>query len=108
VILGSLIALGGVLSFAKAKTTIDPTQPEKASHLVTSGMFVVTRNPMYLGMVFLCLGGVVYLKSPFSLLGVVAFVLYIQRFQIRPEEAAMRKLFGEQFIEYCVRTRRWL
>ena len=39
---------------------------------------------------------------------ILAFVLYITRFQIRPEERALQRIFGEAFSAYCARVRRWL
>jgi len=108
VVIGCAISLSGMRSFVRAKTTVDPLNPQKASRLVTSGIFSFTRNPMYLGMAAISVGGAVYLQSPLAVFGVVAFVVYIQRFQIRPEEKAMQTLFGEQFAHYKQRTRRWL
>ena len=108
VVVGCAVILAGIVSFTRAKTTVDPLNPQKASQLVTSGVFGLTRNPMYLGMAIIGIGGVVYLQSPLALLGVAAFVLYIQRFQIQPEETAMQALFKEQFEQYKLRTRRWL
>lgn len=108
VVIGCGISVAGIVSFSRAKTTVNPLNPEKASQLVTSGIFGLSRNPMYLGMASICVGGAVYLQSPLALFGVAAFVLYIQRFQIQPEEKAMQTLFGEQFAQYKQRTRRWL
>lgn len=108
VLLGVAIALAGVISFRKESTTVNPLKPETASSLVTSGIFQYTRNPMYLGMAVAILGFAILLGSWLSLLGVVAFVLFIERFQIKPEEAALIECFGEQFIQYKKHIRRWL
>ncbi len=107
-IMGCLLALSGVLDFARARTTIDPLHPDKATQLVTGGVFRFTRNPMYLGMALVCVSAAIYWHSPLALLGVVGFVAYIQYFQIHPEEQAMQRLFGQQFTDYQQRTRRWL
>jgi protein-S-isoprenylcysteine O-methyltransferase Ste14 len=105
---GAAVMLAGVLSFRRARTTINPLMPDTATALVTSGIYRYTRNPMYLGMLLLLLAWAVYLSSPAALLGVVAFWLYIGRFQIRPEERALTALFGSAFTDYMGRVRRWL
>lgn len=108
VLLGVAIALVGVISFRKASTTVNPLKPETATCLVTSSIFQYTRNPMYLGMALAILGFAILLGSWLSLLGVVAFMLFIERFQIKPEEAALTECFGDQFTRYKTNVRRWL
>ena len=108
ILLAVAISVSGVLAFKKASTTVNPLKPDSASTLVTVGIFNVSRNPMYLGMATLCLAASIYLNSPVSIALVIAFVLFINRFQIQPEERAMNKLFGDQFVEYSARVRRWL
>ena len=105
---GLFVMLAGVVSFRRAKTTVNPLKPEAATALVTSGIYRYTRNPMYLGMLALLVGWAVYLSSPVAPLGVAAFWLYIDRFQIRPEERALAALFGGAFSEYASRVRRWI
>lgn len=102
------ICLAGVVRFHQAKTTVNPLKPASASVLVTSGIYRMTRNPMYLGFAVVLVAWAVFLASPFALLGVAAFVLYINRFQILPEERALHRLFGEALNEYCARVRRWI
>lgn len=104
---GVFVMLVGVISFHRAKTTVNPHKPETATALVTSGIYRYTRNPMYLGMLLLLLAWAVYLSSPIALIGVLAFWLYIGHFQIRPEERALAALFGGAFSEYTARVRRW-
>ena len=108
VVAGAGIAIAGVVSFRRAKTTVNPLQPEKASSLVSSGLFQVTRNPMYLGMATALLGWAAYLASWPALLGVALFVLYINRFQIAPEERVMASLFGADYAAYKEKVRRWI
>jgi len=107
-LLGVVFCAAGVLSFRRAKTTVNPLQPEKASSLVDSGIYRVTRNPMYLGFSFFLLAWSAFLSSPVLILGMVAFVLFMNRFQIKPEERALTKIFGEEFDAYQARVRRWL
>jgi protein-S-isoprenylcysteine O-methyltransferase Ste14 len=107
-LLGLTFSIGGVLAFRRSKTTIHPMHPENASALVTYGIYRLTRNPMYCGMASLLLAWAAYLESPLSVLGVMAFVLYITQFQIKPEERMLEKLFGDAFLRYKTQVRRWL
>ncbi len=108
VVAGFLMTFSGVWSFRKAVTTVDPMHPEKANKLVTSGIYRLTRNPMYVGMLLVLLAWFVYLGSAINLLIVCLFVWFIDRYQIQPEEKALQQLFGEDFTRYCNATRRWL
>lgn len=111
---GVLLAVGGGLMLAavwslwRAHTTIDPFHPERASHLVISGIYRISRNPIYLGDALLLTGVVFWLGQPLGLIVVALFILFIDRFQIRGEEAALARHFGERFDRYRERTRRWL
>lgn len=109
-----LVAIGlgfdvlGLLAFRAKRTTVNPLRPEKASALVDGGVYRITRNPMYVGMLCLLLGWAVFLASPLALIGPVLFVLYITRFQIIPEERILRERFGEPYERYLRRVRRWI
>ena len=107
-LVGIGFSVGGVLAFRRARTTLNPTKPEQASSLVRSGVYRVTRNPMYVGLLCVLVAWAVFLSSAWALLGPLIFVLYIGRFQIAPEERALAKLFGSEFAEYQVKVRRWL
>lgn len=105
---GLSIAVVGIAAFHRATTTVDPQRPGGASSLVTSGVYRWSRNPMYLGMVLVLLGWGAWLASPLSLLFVILFGAYLERFQIIPEERALRDRFGEEFEAYCHGPGRWL
>ncbi|HVN35202.1 MAG TPA: isoprenylcysteine carboxylmethyltransferase family protein [Casimicrobiaceae bacterium] len=107
-LLGGAIAFAGNIAFRRARTTVNPFRPQNATALVTSGVFRFTRNPMYLGLAFLVLGWAVFLCSPWALAGPVVFVLYVDRFQIKPEEKILSAKFGAAYAEYAARVRRWL
>ena len=107
-VLAVLFLISGGVSFRLAKTTVNPLSPESASSLVVSGIFKVSRNPMYVGFSLLLLAWSVYLSAPVLLIFVLLFTAIITRFQIIPEERAMLKLFGEEFIAYQQSVRRWL
>ncbi len=105
---GFAFTMAGIVPFRRARTTVNPLRPASASTLVTSGVYRVTRNPMYVGLLMVLLAWVVYLAVPWLLLGPLFFVLYMARFQIVPEERALAKLFGEAYLAYQRRVRRWL
>jgi len=105
---GVAVALGGVVSFRRARTTVNPLKPETSAALVATGVYSFTRNPMYLGMVLVLLGWAAFLASPWPLAGPALFALYITRFQIVPEERVLAGLFGEAFAAYKRRVRRWI
>lgn len=108
VAVGAGLDLAGLWAFRRARTTINPLKPQRTSALVSGGVYRLTRNPMYLGMLCLLLAWAVYLGQPGTLLGPVVFVAYMTRFQIVPEERAIRERFGPEFDAYCARVRRWL
>jgi protein-S-isoprenylcysteine O-methyltransferase Ste14 len=107
-LVGGGIAASGARAFWRAKTTVNPMKPGKATALVTTGVFRLTRNPIYVGDVFILLGWAAFLFSPWTLAGPAAFVLYIDRFQVVPEERALAMLFGADYESYKGRVRRWL
>ncbi len=106
--IGVAVAMGGVVSFRRARTTVNPLKPETSAALVSSGVYSFTRNPMYLGMLLVLIAWAVYLASIGSLVGPVLFAWFITRFQIVPEERVLDGLFGGAFAEYKARVRRWL
>ena len=105
---GAAFDMAGLLAFRRAKTTVNPMTPQRSSSVVNSGVYRLTRNPMYLGLVFFLLAWAVYLSSAWALLGGPVFMVYITRFQIQPEERALAARFGKSYTDYCARVRRWL
>lgn len=105
---GMVIAILGIVSFRRARTTVIPWHPEAASALVTSGIFQVTRNPMYLGLLLVLLGWALFLTNVLALVLSMAYVPLMNRLQIIPEEAALAAKFGSSFTAYQSRVRRWL
>lgn len=107
-IAGFLLSGWGIVSFRRARTTINPHKPGEASALVSSGPYRFTRNPMYAGLLLVLLAWAAFLSSMPALLGPIAFVLYLNRFQIAPEERTLQWLFGSEYLAYKSRVRRWL
>ena len=105
---GLVVGLASIVSFWRAKTTINPTKPTATSSLVTNGTFRFTRNPMYVSLLLYLLAWAVYLSNWLALLFVPVFVLYINQFQIKPEERVLSSLFGPEYAAYKGRVRRWL
>lgn len=106
--LGAWVVVQGARTFWRNGTTIDPMGLERASTLVTGGVFRLSRNPMYVGFAVALVGWAVCLAAPWAMLGPVAFVLYTTRFQILPEERVMRAKFGRAYDDYRAQVRRWV
>ena len=107
-VVGASFDVAGLVAFRRAKTTVNPMAPHQSSSVVSTGVYRFTRNPMYLGLVFLLLAWAVYLSSAWALLGVPVFMAYITRFQIKPEENVLAARFGKSYADYRARVRRWL
>ncbi len=107
-LIGCLMCLTGVVSFRRAKTTVNPMKLDSTSSLVVSGIYKYSRNPMYLGFLLILLGWALFLSNVLALVCLPAFVLYMNRFQISPEERALASLFADDYAQYSTRVRRWL
>lgn len=105
---GFVICTLGVIEFNRAKTTVNPTKPQASSSLVTSGIYRFTRNPMYLGFLLILTGWAAAIPNVVAVLALLPFVLYLNQFQIKPEEKALMLIFGDQFRSYCSIVRRWI
>ena len=105
---GAVIAIAGVVAFRRHKTTVNPFTPECSSSLVASGIYRYTRNPMYLGFLLLLVGWAALLSNLVALALLPAFIAYMNRFQIQPEERILKEIFGQGYETYCTRVRRWL
>lgn len=97
-----------IVSFVRAGTTVNPMKPASASSLVVSGIYKLTRNPMYLASLLFLAAWAIHLSNVVAFLLLPAFILYMNRFQITPEERALAALFGQDFAAYKSRARRWL
>lgn len=107
---GLAMALGvtAVNSFRLHKTTVNPHHADRASSLVTQGIFQWTRNPMYVSMVLLLLSWLFVIGNALSVLWIGLFVLYMTVFQIWPEERALMDKFGEPYRDYLGQVNRWI
>ncbi|WGV99185.1 isoprenylcysteine carboxylmethyltransferase family protein [Vibrio sp. YMD68] len=107
-IASGIVGLLGIREFRRVKTTVNPVKPETASLVVNSGIFAYTRNPMYLGLFILLFGVGYWLQNGLSLSLSVFFIVYMNRFQIQPEEKALERLFGAEYVDYKQSVRRWI
>ena len=105
--LSVLVVFISVVQFFNARTTTNPLDPKKTSKLITTGIYKYTRNPMYLGMLLFLLAFGLQLGNAFNTLLAAGFVSYMNRFQIKHEEAALEDMFGKEYRMYCKLTRRW-
>lgn len=111
---GALIVLGlgvmvtGAWQFRRQGTTLDPRDPSRTHHVVDDGIYRFTRNPMYLGMAIALAGVAVGVSNLLCLLCVPAFCAYIHRWQIKPEEHWLTRRFGDDYLAYMAKVRRWI
>ena len=106
--MGILILLNPVLKFKKSKTTINPIKFKKVNKLVTSGIYKYSRNPMYLGLLMIVDSSSIFYLNIYSILTPLFFYLWINRFQIKREEVFLTEKFGEDYLSYKKKTRRWI
>jgi protein-S-isoprenylcysteine O-methyltransferase Ste14 len=104
---GLLLTTAGVTQFRIARTQVMPTS-ERNDKLVTNGLYAITRNPMYLGLVIVSLGAAMWFGRPLMYLAPLLVFLISNHVFIPFEEAKMRRQFGDAFDAYCRRVRRWL
>lgn len=107
-VLGCALIIAGARSFNRAGTTVNPLKPETTTILVMDGVYRFSRNPIYLGLAIILFSWGIYLSNLLSLIFVIAFVVYMNLFQIQPEERMLQKLFGVCFDQYKRQVRRWL
>jgi protein-S-isoprenylcysteine O-methyltransferase Ste14 len=107
-VFGIAIGVSGFIGFRAKGTTIDPHKPDRATALVTGGVYRVTRNPMYLGLSLVLLAWALRLGAATAFVGPPLFLAWIRRFQVGPEERVLTALFGTEYQAYCARVRRWL
>lgn len=103
-----LIASVALFQFKKAHTTIHPNVPHKTRQVVISGVYSITRNPMYLALTMLVAAAGIAMQQSAVLLFTLACVLYLQRYQILPEERILEDKFGDEYLAYKSKTRRWM
>ncbi|WP_041852969.1 methyltransferase family protein [Vibrio antiquarius] len=107
-LLSGYMGIAGVYEFHKVKTTVNPVKPDTASSVVRTGVFSFSRNPMYMALLLLIIAIGLWWQHLSVVLCSVVFVSYINRFQIKPEERVLERLFGEEYVDYKNHVRRWI
>ena len=107
-LVGVVIALLGVYEFRKFGTTVSPINPDGTVAIVHTGIYSLTRNPMYVGFAFMLLSAVIFTANYVSLVSLPIYMLYMNRFQIQPEERMLAEKFGEAYSAYLQQVRRWV
>ncbi|MEN8798558.1 MAG: isoprenylcysteine carboxylmethyltransferase family protein [Flavobacteriaceae bacterium] len=107
IVLGMVICITAIVQFFRNKTTMDPSDPSKTTVLVTRGIYNYTRNPMYFSMLLFLLAWGLWLGNAFNTILAAGFVAYMNRFQIIPEETALKMRFGKAYVQYLAMVRRW-
>lgn len=105
---GFVLIVAGSYVFNEKKTSINPLKPQSATSLVTNGVYKFTRNPMYLGIVIILFAWLLFLGNILNIVNIVLFVLYMNKYQIIPEEKALEKLFNEEYLSYKAKVKRWI
>lgn len=108
IFVGISLILANIYVFMHAQTSKSPSNPESASNLVTWGIYRFTRNPMYLGGAFNAMALALLIANLSAFIFVLLFIIYINRFQIKPEERILKSKFAQAFCDYTRQTRRWI
>lgn len=108
IIVAAIIGTLALLDFRKHKTTFHPHTPEKTSTVVDSGIYAYSRNPMYLALVLALFALAFYLQNVICFAVIPLFIWYITRYQIKPEEVILDKIFHTNYQVYKKKVRRWL
>ncbi len=95
------------VQFLRVRTSVNPIHPEKANQLVTNGLYKITRNPMYVGLLLILIGWGIILGSFSPFLVLPIFILLITTQQIIPEERVLEEKFGQQYRDYKASVNRW-
>ena len=104
--LGFLLAFNSITRFIRAKTGVVPFSESTA--LITEGFYKYTRNPMYVGMNSFLLGLLIILNNPINFIFLVIFFFIVRNLFVIKEEVQMKETFGEEYLLYKDKVRRWL
>jgi protein-S-isoprenylcysteine O-methyltransferase Ste14 len=106
-IIAGIGLLGSFVSaFRRARTPVDPYTPSEA--IVTDGPYRLTRNPAYLGMALVYAGIAIAANAPWALVPLPVAIAVIDRGVIAREERYLERTFGEPYVDYKCRVRRWM
>lgn len=106
-LIGFVVMLTCIISFAvKGRGTLSPADPTK--YLVVTGLYKFSRNPMYIGVTMILAGEAIFFHSGDLWIYLLFVFAAFNAFILLHEEPRLRKAFGEEYIKYCQRVRRWI
>lgn len=108
IVLAAILDFSSLYLFFKKRTTPNPMRPEFTTGLVVKGMYKISRNPMYLGMLMMLFGFAIFLGKLTPFLVLPAFYFLLTEMQIKPEEKILEDKFGDEYLDYKNKVRRWL
>jgi protein-S-isoprenylcysteine O-methyltransferase Ste14 len=106
VILGIAISMSGIMQFRRTKNSIVPIRPARS--LQTNGIYAVTRNPMYTGLLLQYTGLAICYGNWWTFVLIVAVIAIIRFYVISKEEAYLSRAFGDEYLHYKRKVRRWI
>jgi protein-S-isoprenylcysteine O-methyltransferase Ste14 len=108
VVISRMISVAAGQRFRRVRTTFDHARPEQTSHLVTEGTYRISRNPMYVGLVLMLIAWALWLGTASPWVIPPLFAIFMTITHIAPEERALETVFGENYVAYRHRVRRWI
>lgn len=100
------MTFAGIYGFARHRTALVPSR--RASHLITSGVYRLSRNPIYLGFASMYLGAALRYDLAWTLPLLLVVLWIMNRYVIAREEEHLTAVFGDDYRSYCRRVRRWI
>jgi protein-S-isoprenylcysteine O-methyltransferase Ste14 len=108
IVAGAILGLGAWSAILIRRTGQSENPWKPTTEIVQSGPYCVTRNPLYLQMVLVCVGVAVMLMNWWILILTPVCAWFLQKLAILPEEAYLERKFGNTYLAYKARVRRWL
>ncbi len=102
----AVLAIWSLYQFLRARTDARPDRPDSA--LITTGPYRYSRNPLYIGLSLVQLSAASWLNNLWVLLLLPLSIVVITKYAIAREERYLEKLFGQEYLHYKARVRRWL
>ena len=106
VVLGIVIIIIASISFKQTETNIEPWKP--TTKIITAGIYGYSRNPIYLALCLVQMGMGIFLNSLWVLIGVIITAILLYHIAIIKEELYLETKFGEEYVQYRIKVRRWL
>ena len=103
---GIMALLPALFSFIKSKNTLVTILPAKS--LQTQGIYAISRNPMYVGLLFVYIGIAFSKGNWWTIILIPLVILVVNQFVIIKEEQYLERAFGQAYIDYKSKVRRWL